>query len=142
MQVKDLMAESVVTVSPESTAEFAARMMSRHNVGSLPVCDGERRLRGLVTDRDIVTRCVAAEAEPADTAVREIMTRAVVTVSPEDDLRRAALLMSEERVRRLPVVERGKLVGMLALGDLAKSERTQMEAGRALGEISSNLRRL
>ena len=75
MQVKDLMTESVVTVSPESTAEFAARMMARHNIGSLPVCDGEGRLRGVVTDRDIVTRCIAAEGDPSDTAVREIMTR-------------------------------------------------------------------
>ena len=142
MQVKDLMAESVVSVSPESTAEFAARMMARHNIGSLPVCGPDGRLRGVVTDRDIVTRCVAAEADPSDTAVREIMTRTVVTAGPEDDLRKAAHLMSGERVRRLPVVEGGVLVGMLSLGDLAGSEKTQMEAGRALSEISTNLRRL
>ncbi len=142
MQVKDLMTGSVVSVSPESTAEFAARMMARHNIGALPVCDSAGRLRGMVTDRDIVTRCIAAEADPTETAVREIMTRTVVTASPEDDLRRAALLMSGERVRRLPVVRQGILVGMLSLGDLATSDRTQMEAGRALSEISSNLRRL
>ena len=124
MQVKDLMTESVVTVSPESSAEFAARMMARHNIGALPVCDGEGRLRGMVTDRDIVTRCIAAESHPSDTAAR------------------AALLMSGERVRRLPVVRRGVLVGMLSLGDLATGDRTQMEAGRARTEISSNLRRL
>ena len=142
MQVKDLMAESVVSVAPESTAEFAARLMARHNVGSLPVCGEGGRLRGLVTDRDIVTRCVAAEADPSVTPVREIMTRALVTVSPEDDPRSAAMRMSGERIRRLPVVRDGVLVGMLSLGDLARSDRTQMEAGRALGEISSNLRRL
>ena len=142
MQVKELMTESVVTVPPDSTAEYAARMMARHNIGSLPVCDSTGRLRGVVTDRDIVTRCIAAEADPMDTQVREIMSRAVVTASPEEDLRAAAGKMSGERIRRLPVVENGTLVGMLSLGDLAKNDRMQMEASRALSEISSNLRRL
>lgn len=142
MQVKELMAESVVNVTQDSTAEYAARLMARHNVGSLPVCDGNGKLRGVVTDRDIVTRCIAAEADPMDTQVREIMSRAVVTASPGEDLRLAARKMSEERIRRLPVVENGTLVGMLSLGDLARNDRTQMEASRALSEISSNLRRL
>ena len=140
MQVKDLMAESVVSVSPESTAEFAARMMARHNIGSLPVCGPDGRLRGVVTDRDIVTRCVAAEADPSDTAVREIMTRTVVTAGPEDDLRKAAHLMSGERVRRLPVVEDGRLVGAVSLGDLAASGACEMEVSRALTAISSEVK--
>ena len=75
MEIKDLMNPSVVTIEPTASAALAARLLSRHNVGSLPVCGEDRRLRGMVTDRDIVLRCVAAEEDPAQTLVRDIMTR-------------------------------------------------------------------
>ena len=64
MEIKDLMNPSVVTIEPTASAALAARLLSRHNVGSLPVCGEDRRLRGMVTDRDIVLRCVAAEEDP------------------------------------------------------------------------------
>ena len=75
MEVKELMNPSVVTIEPTASAALAARLISRHNVGALPVCGADRRLRGMVTDRDIVLRCVAAEEDPAQTLVRDIMTR-------------------------------------------------------------------
>lgn len=139
MQVKDLMNPSVVTIEPGSSAALAARLISRHNVGSLPVCGDDRRLRGVVTDRDIVLRCVAAEEDPAQTPVRDIMTRGCTTVSPGDDCREATRLMSLHQVRRLPVVEDGKLVGVISLGDVARSGRFDMEAAQALCEISENI---
>ena len=139
MQVKDLMNPSVVTIEPGSSAALAARLISRHNVGSLPVCGDDRRLRGVVTDRDIVLRCVAAEEDPAQTPVRDIMTRGCTTVSPGDDCREATRLMSLHQVRRLPVVEDGKLVGVISLADVARSGRFDMEAAQALCEISENL---
>ena len=139
MQVKDLMNPSVVTIEPGSSAALAARLISRHNVGALPVCGGDRRLRGMVTDRDIVLRCVAAEEDPAQTPVRDIMTRSCTTVSPEADCREATRLMSVQQVRRLPVVQGGRLVGMISLGDLARSHRYDMEAAQALCEISENI---
>ena len=139
MQIRDLMNPSVVTIEPGSSAALAARLLSRHNVGALPVCSGDRRLRGMVTDRDIVLRCVAAEEDPAQTPVRDIMTRGCVTVSPGDDCREATRLMAAQQVRRLPVVEGGKLVGMISLGDLAQSRRYDMEAAQALCEISENI---
>ena len=139
MQIRDLMNPSVVTIEPGSSAALAARLLSRHNVGALPVCSGDRRLRGMVTDRDIVLRCVAAEEDPAQTPVRDIMTRGCVTVSPGDDCREATRLMAVQQVRRLPVVEGGKLVGMISLGDLAQSHRYDMEAAQALCEISENV---
>jgi len=142
MQVKDLMTTSTVTITPDETAELAARLLARHNIGALPVCGSDGKLRGIVTDRDIVTRCIAAECRPSDTKVREIMTRTVTTADPADDLHEAARLMASEKIRRLPVVQGGELVGMLSLGDLAKSGRFDMEASRALSEISSNIRRL
>lgn len=139
MQVKDLMNPSVVTIEPGSSAALAARLISRHNVGALPVCGEDRRLRGVVTDRDIVLRCIAAEEDPAQTPVRDIMTRSCATVSPADDCREATRLMSLHQVRRLPVVENGKLVGVISLGDVARSGRFDMEAAQTLCEISENI---
>ena len=139
MQVRDLMNPSVVTIEPTSSAALAARLISRHNVGAPPVCAGDGRLRGVVTDRDIVLRCVAAEEDPAQTPVRDIMTRCCATVSPGDDCREATRIMSAQQVRRLPVVEDGRVVGMISLSDLARSRRFDMEAAQALCEISENI---
>ncbi len=141
MEIKDLMNPNAVTIEPTASAALAARLLSRHNVGALPVCGEDRRLRGVVTDRDIVLRCVAAEEDPAQTPVRDIMTRSCTAVSPHDDCRAAARLMAAQQVRRLPVVEEGRLVGMISLSDLARSRRYDMEAAQALGEISENILR-
>ena len=141
MRVSDIMNREIVSVSPEETVSLAARLLSRHNVGSLPVQSGGR-LMGIVTDRDIALRCVAAGSDPSSTPVGDIMSRSVITVNPQDDLRRASELMGLGQVRRLPVVEKGELVGMLSLGDMASWEGGEAEASRALSEISSNIREL
>ncbi|SMC56698.1 CBS domain-containing protein [Papillibacter cinnamivorans] len=135
------MNSNVISVSPEESAAFASRLLSRHNIGALPVCSPDGKLRGIVTDRDIVLRCVAAENNPEQTPVREIMSRTVISVEPEDDVRAATRLMAEEQVRRLPVVHGGRVVGMVSLGDMAKNQKFDMEAAKALSEISSNIKR-
>ena len=142
MQVRDLMNQSVVSIDPSESAALAARLLARHNLGSLPVCGTDGGLRGIVTDRDIVLRCVAAEEDPGKTQVKDIMTRNCAVVSPEDDAREAARLMAEKQVRRLPVLEGNSVVGMVSLGDLARSHRCDMEAGKALSEISDNVKKL
>ena len=142
MQVRDLMNPSVVSITPGESAALAARLLSRHNLSSLPVCGEDGGLRGIVTDRDIVLRCVAAEEDPGKTQVKDIMTRNCAVVSPEDDAREAARLMAEKQVRRLPVLEGNSVVGMVSLGDLARSHRCDMEAGKALSEISDNVKKL
>ena len=142
MQVRDYMSPSVVSITPEESAALAARLLARHNVGALPVCGPEGNLRGMVTDRDIVLRCVAAEEDPARTRVKDIMTRGCAAVAPDADPREAAQLMAEKQVRRLPVVEDGRVVGVVSLGDLARSQRYDMEASKALSKISNNVRRL
>ena len=142
MQVRDLMNPSVVSITPGESAALAARLLSRHNIGSLPVCGEDGYLRGIVTDRDIVTRCIAAEEDPAQTPVREIMTRNCTAVSPEDDPREATRLMAVRQVRRLPVLENGRVVGMISLGDLASSHAYDMEASKALSEISEHIRKI
>ncbi len=141
MKVADIMSGHVVTVNQKDPIAAAARLMKRHNLGALPVCDDSGRLRGLVTDRDIVTRCVAMDYDPADTPLREIMTRGVLTCQAGDDVKKAAAAMGREQVRRIPVTEDGRPVGMLSLADLARREHYAMEAASALGSISSNLRR-
>ena len=141
MKVQDIMTDRAVTVGPMEPIAAAARLMKRHNLGALPVCDDTGRLRGVITDRDIATRCVAGDLDPADTAVREIMSRGIATCRAEDDVDDALRTMGTERVRRLPVVSGGKVVGMVSLGDLARRDNYVMEAAEALSEISSNILR-
>ena len=142
MEVSKLMSPNVITIAPDESAALAARLLSRHNIGVLPVCSDGGRLRGVVTDRDIVLRCVAAEENPAEVPVSSIMSKGVSTVSPSEDVRSASHTMAQAQVRRLPVVERGRLVGMLSLGDLAASQSCNMEASKALSDISDVIRRL
>ena len=141
MKVADIMSRSVVSVNHKEPVTAAARLMKRHNLGALPVCDDEGRLRGLVTDRDIVTRCVAMDYDPTDTMLREIMTRGIMTCAPEDGADDVAARMGREQIRRLPVTAEGKLVGMVSLGDIARRQRLAMEAAAALTDISANIRR-
>jgi len=141
MLISDMMSPNVVSITTEETAALAARLLYRHNIGALPVSGADGRLRGIVTDRDIVLRCVAAENDPSVTPVKEIMTKNVVSVSPNDDVRVATRIMAAEQVRRLPVISDGKVVGMISLGDLAKTRAYDMEASKALSEISTNVKK-
>ncbi len=141
MLVKDIMTDKVITVSQDETAALAARLLSRHNIGALPVCSTEGKLRGLVTDRDIVLRCVAVDEDPHTTKISQIMSRRIVSVKPEDTAKMATDLMAKEQIRRLPVEENGKVVGMVSLGDMATAPDYSMEASAALSEISLNVKR-
>lgn len=142
MQVRDVMNRDLVTIDPAESAALAARLLARHNVGSLPVCGENGRLQGIVTDRDIILRCVAPEEDPARVPVRHIMTRHPKALSPGDDVRQAAQVMAIQQVRRLPVVESGRLVGVVSLGDLAQCGKYEMEISKALTDISENVKRL
>ena len=138
MQIKDIMTQSVVSIAPNESVEVAARTMARHNIGALPVCNGGK-LCGMLTDRDIVTRCLAANRLPGETQVRQVMTEQVTAVAPDMQTGVAAHLMGRLQVRRLPVVEGGKLCGMVSLGDMAVREETVLDAGDALADVSSNI---
>lgn len=142
MKVKEIMSKQIVNIAPEESAAVAARLLSRHNIGALPVCTKEGVLRGLVTDRDIVLRCVAADEDPTGVKVSEIMTRRVLSVDCEASLKTATDLMAREQIRRLPVEQKGKVVGMLSLADFARLPNYTTEAAEALSEISFNMKRL
>ena len=135
MKVKDIMSKNIASVDPTSTITEAAQLMQRHNVGAIPVCD-QNGIVGIVTDRDIVVRNVASGMKTSNTAVKDIMTPNVTTVFADMDVDDASRIMSQQQIRRLPVVENNKLVGMLALGDIAANPRTDSEASEALTEIS------
>lgn len=141
MKICDIMTDKVVCVGQDEPITAAARLLKRHNIGSLPVCDDTGRLKGIVTDRDIVLRCVASDTDPKEVRVSEIMSRGVITTGPFDIVEKASRLMSEDQVRRLPVLDNGRVVGMVALCDLARSYDCEMEASEALSEISANVKR-
>ena len=132
--VRDAMTASVSSVGPSQSLADAAQLMKGEDVGSVPVVE-EGRLAGIVTDRDIVTRAVAERRNPQDVLVEEIASHDLVTVEPEQDLDEALALMARHKVRRLPVLEEGRLVGMLAQADVAL-EAKDKQVGEMVEQIS------
>ena len=139
MKIRDVMTDRVVRIHPEESVSVAARSLTIHNIGMLPVCGNDGRVCGVVTDRDLVTRCIASGRNPAATPVRDVMSANVVSAVSAMTTEEAARLMGSRQIRRLPVVENGKLCGMVSLGDLANRKETDVEAGKALSEISNHL---
>ena len=141
MKVCDIMTGNVVSVGQDEPITAAARLLKQHNVGALPVCDDFGKLKGMITDRDIVLRCVASDGNPHEMHVKDVMSRGIITAGPFDELDKAVQLMSGDQVRRLPIMDSGKLVGIVALSDMARSCNCEMEAAEALTEISTNIKR-
>jgi CBS domain-containing protein len=137
MQLKDVMTPRVEVIAPEASVYEAAQKMCHLDIGPLPVCDGER-LVGMLTDRDITVRAVAAARDPLMTPVREVMTPEVVYGFDDQEVHEAARLMEQYQIRRLPVVNRQqRLVGMVALGDLAVHAGNQLVAAAVLEQVSA-----
>ncbi|WP_017727170.1 CBS domain-containing protein [Halalkalibacterium ligniniphilum] len=132
--LRDVMTTNVDYCSPEDNVYEVAVKMKQDNVGAIPICDNQQLL-GMITDRDIVIRGVA-EKKPNSTQVTEIMSEHLITATPDMSVSEAAKLMATKQIRRLPVVENNKLVGICSLGDLAVRESSDQQAGIALSEIS------
>ena len=139
MKVREIMTGHVVRIGAEEPVEVAARAFTHYNVGVLPVCGVDGRVCGVVTDRDLVTRCLAPGRSAGATKVKDVMTNRVVSVGPNMEVSAAAHLMGREQVRRLPVLENGKLCGMVSLADLAGFEGGSLDAADALADITSNI---
>ena len=135
MKIRDVMTQAVIPIAPEENVAVAARMLAHYNIGILPICGENGRLRGLVTDRDIVTRCLASGRDPAVTAVADVMSGNLICAGPDMDVAEASKLMGSRQIRRLPVLEGGKLCGMVSLGDLARVGNAE----NALEQISENI---
>jgi len=132
--VKDVMTSGVRSASPSQSIADAAALMKSEDVGSLPVTERDH-LIGIVTDRDIVVRVVAGGSDPREVKVEQIVSRDPVTVGPEQDLDEALDLMARNQVRRLPVVDGGRLVGIIAQADLGLGA-TEEKVGEIVEEIS------
>lgn len=139
MKLKEIMSQNVISIHPQESVAVAARLLAHHNIGVLPVCSSDGRLCGVVTDRDLVTRCMAANRTPEQTKVQDVMTGRIICAYSDMDVAVAAHLMGREQVRRLPVIDDGKLCGMVSVGDLAGREESSYDAAEALEGICSNL---
>jgi CBS domain-containing protein len=134
MKVSEIMTREPVSVGPDATLGEVATLMKQEDCGSLPVVE-DARLIGIVTDRDIVIRAVAAGKDAKTTCVSDVMSADPITVRPDDDVDVAEREMRERQVRRLPVVEDGKLVGILVTAQIARVDRAK-NVGETFEEIS------
>jgi CBS domain-containing protein len=135
-QIKELMTVKPRTVKQGDSIVDAAKLMKGEDTGIAPIVDGDQRLVGVVTDRDIAIRVVAEGRDPQTTKVEEIASQNLVTIDPQQTLDEALRLMAQHQVRRLPVVEEdGKLVGIVAQADVARHSSPE-RTGKVVEEIS------
>jgi CBS domain-containing protein len=130
--LQDVMSKNPVTIRATGTVCEAAQLMRDGDIGDVIVLDGDRVV-GIVTDRDIVVRGVAADRDLVTTTVRDVCSSDVVTLSPDDEVKRAIDLMKQKAIRRIPVVDNGKPVGIVSIGDLA----IESTGEKALADISA-----
>jgi len=139
--VRDAMTEDPRSVATSASVVEAARIMREAHIGSLPVTDGEQ-LVGMITDRDITTRVVAEAVDPQTTSVGDVYSRDVIRVEADEDDEEAVELMARHQVRRLPVVEDGRLIGIVAQADIALTENEKTgELVEAISKPSETERR-
>ena len=134
MRVKDCMGiKEIVQATPETNLQQIAELMNQNHVGCIPVCNQEE-IVGLVTDRDIVTRAVAASLDCLNTKVSDIMNTKIIKTTPDTEIDDALETMKKNQIRRLPVIENNKIVGILSIGDIAVT-LDEEEVGDTLGCI-------
>ena len=137
MKAQDIMAKNPRSVTPRTPIQEAARLMKTEDVGALPVVEseGSRRLVGMITDRDIAIRVVAEGAASSNSSVRDVMTSNITTSAPGDSVQDVMELMGREQVRRIPIVDKGELVGIIAQADIVR-EADDKRAERTVEKIS------
>jgi CBS domain-containing protein len=133
--IRDVMTSNPSTIDAEKSVAYAAKMMREEDVGLAPIVEGDK-LIGMLTDRDIAIRVVAEGRDPDHVKVRDVASKQVVTIDPQQDLEEALRIMAKHQVRRLPVVEEdGKIVGVVAQADVAR-EGDDTQTGKLVEEIS------
>ena len=133
----DIMTKDVTVIREEETMRDAAQRLASDDIGVLPITDGQKNLKGILTDRDIVVHVIARGRDINETRARDLEQGEVVTLRPDDSIQHACDLMAEHKVRRLPVVENGRVIGMVSQADVAKSMPPEA-AGRMLTSISKD----
>ena len=140
MLVKEIMTKDICAVNPNTNLTSVAQTMKTNNIGFICVCDSNNNLVGVITDRDIVLNCVAAGLDPANCLVSNCMTSGPVSVSPNASLEDCANVMAAEQIRRLPVVDNGKVIGVISLGDLAVNLQNDSLLANTLRSICTPIR--
>lgn len=135
LKIEDLMVKDVITVKPEETVWEAVELMNRQEIGCLVILENEKAV-GIVTERDILARVVLGSKHPMKTKISEIMTRSLVVGKPDMEIMDAARLMFKRGIKKLPVVEGGRLVGLVTLTDLVYSQEILVEMVRTLEKMS------
>ena len=123
MKVKDCMCGEVCCVKPDATVCEVVKLMEKNHIGCVPVCDKNNCIIGVITDRDIILRSIACDKDVKSTNVSEIMTCNVCTCNENDNISEAEKKMSENQIRRIPVVDNNKVIGILTIGDLAHYDK-------------------
>lgn len=124
MKVRECMCNDVCCVQPETKIQEVAKLMSENHIGCIPVCDENQCICGIVTDRDVLLRCVACNKDTNQTPVSDIMSCNVCTCKEDDEITNAETKMGQNQIRRLPVCDdKNKVVGILTLGDLAQNDQ-------------------
>ncbi|MFQ6171606.1 CBS domain-containing protein [Oryzobacter sp. R7] len=132
---RDVMTTEVEMVGEDDTLADAARRMADLDVGSLPICSADQRLVGVVTDRDIVVRAVAEGRDPSSVAVKEVAQGEAVTIGADDSLEEARAVMADHQVRRLPVIDGDRVVGIISQADVARAS-ADADTGEVVQRIS------
>lgn len=127
MKVKDCMCNDVWTCTPDTTIADCAKKMKDYHTGCIPVCNQNEEILGIVTDRDLILRCIACDKDPKTTKINDVMTGDICCCTPTDDIENVESKMNKLHVRRIPVVEGTKVVGMVTLGDLVKTSNINKE---------------
>ncbi len=138
-KLREIMTTEVETGEPDTTLEEIAAMMRDGDVGAIPIVEDDE-LVGIVTDRDIVVRCIAEGKDPAETTVEDVLSEDLETATPDMDVEEAARIMSRRQIRRLPVVEENRLIGIVSLGDIAVKHDDEEVGGQALEDISEGVK--
>lgn len=137
--VADIMSKDIKVCTPHDSITTAAQIMRDFKCGSVPVCEG-KKVVGIITDRDIVLNLVADGKDANSVHCHDCMSTDIVTCTSNTDIHECAKMMADHQVRRIPVVENGDIVGIIAIGDLAKENIYINEAGDALSDISEHTR--
>ena len=135
--VREIMTIDPVSIGPNESVQAAARLMKSNHVGSIPVLEGEKKLVGILTDRDLAIKVVSEGRAPMSTNVSDVMSRNVLTCGPNDDVETAIKTMEEHQIRRVPVVDdQQRLLGIVAQADVATRVGEPKRVAKAGGEIS------
>ncbi|QDU81192.1 Hypoxic response protein 1 [Polystyrenella longa] len=138
MKIQKIMTTNVECISPDASVAEVAKRMKTHDIGSVPVCENEEKLIGMVTDRDIVVRCIAEGRDLNSTTARDIMTTDIIYCCEDQDVTEMAEVMEERKIRRVVVLnEDKKLVGIVSLGDMAVKTQNDSLCNEALEAVSA-----